>query len=51
VHGHIHESAGMENIGHTLCFNSGSEYGEGILKGAVFEFTENGLSQWWPTSG
>ena len=51
VHGHIHESAGMENIGRTLCFNSGSEYGEGILKGAVFEFTENGLAQWWPTSG
>jgi Icc-related predicted phosphoesterase len=51
VHGHIHESAGFENIRRTLCFNSGSEYGEGILKGAVFEFQADGLAKWWPTSG
>jgi len=51
LHGHIHESAGFENIGNTLCFNPGSEYGEGILKGAIFEFDSKGLANWWPVSG
>ena len=51
LHGHIHESPGFENIGKTLCFNPGSEYGEGILKGAIFIFTKKGLDTWYPISG
>lgn len=51
LHGHIHESPGFENIGKTLCFNPGSEYGEGILKGAIFVFTKDGLDAWYPISG
>lgn len=51
LHGHIHESPGFENIGKTLCFNAGSEYGEGILKGAIFIFTKDGLDTWYPISG
>lgn len=35
LHGHIHEAAGAVNIGKTLCINPGSEYSEGVLKGAV----------------
>jgi Icc-related predicted phosphoesterase len=35
LHGHIHESRGMEKIGRTLCINAGSEYGEGILHGCI----------------
>jgi uncharacterized protein len=35
LHGHIHEcSAGMR-IGRTLCINTGSEYHEGVLRGAL----------------
>jgi uncharacterized protein len=35
LHGHVHESKGTESIGRTLCLNPGSEYGEGILAGAL----------------
>jgi Icc-related predicted phosphoesterase len=35
LHGHIHESRGMQRIGHTTCVNPGSEYGEGVLRSAV----------------
>ena len=35
MHGHIHESKGMVKIGKTVCFNPGSEYGSGILKGLL----------------
>lgn len=31
LHGHIHESAGIEYIGRTLCVNSGSAYLQGML--------------------
>jgi Icc-related predicted phosphoesterase len=35
LHGHIHESRGVMRVGKTLCVNAGSEYGEGILDGAL----------------
>jgi Icc-related predicted phosphoesterase len=35
LHGHIHESGGAVRIGRTVAINPGSEYGEGILHGAV----------------
>jgi Icc-related predicted phosphoesterase len=35
LHGHIHEAAGHSRIGSTLCINAGSEYAEGIMKGAI----------------
>jgi len=35
LHGHIHESRGFDRIGRTMVFNPGSEYGEGILHGAL----------------
>jgi Icc-related predicted phosphoesterase len=41
LHGHIHESRGVYQIGRTLCFNPGSEYAEGILRGVLLEI-ENG---------
>jgi Icc-related predicted phosphoesterase len=41
LHGHIHESRGAERLGRTLCVNPGSDYGEGILRGAIIEI-ENG---------
>jgi Icc-related predicted phosphoesterase len=42
LHGHIHESKGVAKIGRTLCLNPGSEYGEGILRGAVLELGDKG---------
>jgi len=35
LHGHCHESRGTERIGRTLCLNPGSEYANGILRGAI----------------
>jgi uncharacterized protein len=35
LHGHIHESKGMDQIGRTKSFNPGSEYSEGILRGII----------------
>jgi len=35
LHGHIHEAAGHTRIGNTLAINAGSEYAEGIMKGAI----------------
>ena len=35
LHGHIHESRGEAKIGKTLALNPGSEYSEGILRGAI----------------
>jgi len=35
LHGHIHESSGMRRIGRTLAINPGSDYGTGVLNGAL----------------
>lgn len=35
LHGHIHESRGIDRIGNTVCINPGSEYTEGILHGGL----------------
>jgi uncharacterized protein len=40
LHGHIHESAGICEIGHTIAINPGSEYGEGVLRCAVIDIED-----------
>jgi Icc-related predicted phosphoesterase len=35
AHGHVHESRAVAKIGRSLCFNPGSEYSEGVLRGAL----------------
>jgi len=37
THGHIHESSGVTRLGKTTLVNPGSEYAEGILRGALIE--------------
>jgi len=37
LHGHIHESRGQVKLNRTTCVNPGSEYGEGVLRGAVID--------------
>ncbi len=42
LHGHIHESRGVQKIGQTLCVNPGSDYSSGVLRGAVVDIAEDG---------
>ena len=39
-HGHLHESRGTFKLGRTVCINPGSEYSEGVLRGAIVEINE-----------
>jgi Icc-related predicted phosphoesterase len=51
LHGHIHESRGIVNIGKTLCLNPGSEYNSGILRGALCELDGDKIKSHILTSG
>jgi Icc-related predicted phosphoesterase len=51
LHGHIHESRGAIKIGDTLCVNPGSEYGEGILRGAIINLELRKIKGYLLTSG
>ncbi|MBM2848962.1 MAG: hypothetical protein HW418_1904 [Anaerolineales bacterium] len=51
LHGHIHESRGAIKIGRTQCLNPGSEYGEGILHGALVNLREGKIEGYQFTSG
>jgi Icc-related predicted phosphoesterase len=51
LHGHIHESKGSVKIGRTLCLNPGSEYAEGILRGALITLEDNKIKNFQFTSG
>lgn len=42
LHGHIHEQYCYERLGRTFCFNPGSEYSEGLVRGVYLEF-QNGV--------
>lgn len=51
LHGHIHESQGVARIGRTTCINPGSEYGEGILRGCIINFSDGKIESYQMTSG
>jgi Icc-related predicted phosphoesterase len=51
LHGHIHESRAACKIGRTLCLNPGSEYGEGILRGALVELEDDRVKFYLLTQG
>jgi Icc-related predicted phosphoesterase len=40
LHGHIHESAGVQDLGQTTAVNPGSEYAQGVLRSAVVDIRE-----------
>ena len=42
LHGHIHESAGEDSLGQTVCLNPGSEYWTGILHAYIVDIDEGG---------
>lgn len=51
LHGHIHESKGFVRLGRTLCLNPGSEYADGILRGAIVNLSEGKVNEFLLTSG
>jgi uncharacterized protein len=51
LHGHIHESRGAQKAKRTLLINPGSEYSEGILKGAVIILEKGKVKDYIFTSG
>lgn len=52
LHGHIHESRGVTRIGRTVAINPGSDYGDGILRGALVQISPSGdLVRYQLTSG
>ena len=51
LHGHIHESKGFLKVGRTLCLNPGSEYSEGILRGALVELDDGEVKNFLLTQG
>jgi len=51
LHGHIHESKGFLKIGRTLCLNPGSEYSEGILRGALVDLDDGTVKNFLLTQG
>jgi Icc-related predicted phosphoesterase len=51
LHGHIHESRGAQKLKRTLIINPGSEYSEGILKGAVIVLEKGKVKDYIFTSG
>lgn len=51
IHGHIHESKGKTKIGRTVCFNPGSEYTEGILRGVLLDLEEGRIKSYLFTAG
>ena len=52
LHGHVHESPGGQILGRSTCVNPGSEYGEGVLRGAIVDLTADGeVRRWQITQG
>ena len=51
LHGHIHEARGVVKIGRTVCINPGSEYGEGILRGAIVNLDGASVKSYQLTAG
>jgi uncharacterized protein len=52
LHGHVHESPAGQLIGSTLCVNPGSEYAEGVLRGAIVDLAADGeIRRWQITQG
>jgi len=52
LHGHIHESAAAQKIGRTVSVNPGSDYGDGVLRGAIIELDQaKGVKRWQLVQG
>jgi Icc-related predicted phosphoesterase len=46
LHGHIHESRGVQRLGRTLCINPGSAYSEGVLQGCIVDLDDGKVARY-----
>jgi uncharacterized protein len=51
LHGHVHESPGVQSLGRTQCINPGSEYVDGIVRGALVTLYHDHPPQWQMVQG
>lgn len=51
LHGHIHESRGINRIGRTVVINPGSDYSSGRLEGCVVDLTADSVKHFQLLSG
>jgi uncharacterized protein len=52
LHGHIHESPAVQRLGRTVIVNPGSDYGDGILRGALITLDpRKGVRSWQLVQG
>lgn len=51
LHGHIHESRGVQQLGRTVCINPGSNYSEMILQGVVVDIDGTEVTRYVLTTG
>jgi uncharacterized protein len=52
LHGHVHESRGRARIGRTVCFNPGSDYRSGVLRGVLVKLSRTrGVADYAFTTG
>ncbi len=47
LHGHIHESPGMQRLGKTICLNPGSRYVSGVFSAYAIDFTREKINHWF----
>lgn len=51
LHGHVHEAHASCKIGRTVCINPGSDFGEGVLHGALVTLNNGKLKGYQMVSG
>ena len=51
LHGHIHEARGLSMVGKSVCFNPGSEYVTGILRGLILNLSDKKIDNYVFTEG
>ena len=51
LHGHIHESRGMQRLERTVCINPGSAYSDWTLQGVIVDLEGTEVTRYVPTTG
>jgi Icc-related predicted phosphoesterase len=51
LHGHIHEVHAVKQLGRTLSINPGSDYGDGVLHGALVSLSKDKVMSYQLVSG
>ncbi|MFJ7726745.1 hypothetical protein ACIQXV_11325 [Neobacillus sp. NPDC097160] len=51
LHGHVHESRGVTTLGRTICINTGTDYDQGLLRGALVDVSTEGKVSYTLTAG